>query len=394
MLNKKNILLGVTGSIAAYKSVDLVRRLMEEGANITVVMTEAASRFINPYTLESVTGKPVHIDLFKNPFDHLDLPRDTDLFIIAPATANTINKLYCGIADNLISNIWLAYEGQALIAPAMNSRMYRNRLVQKHIKKMKKHGVDFVGPVSGSLACGEEDIGRMSEVPEIVEAAISALTLKDLAGQKILVTAGPTLEPIDPVRYISNRSSGKMGYAVARAAVRRGAEVTLISGPSHEKPVSGASFFSIETTSQMETALIKHLPKTTAVIMAAAVSDFRSSSKANVKLDKATVNSLTLKSNTDILMKLGKMKRKFSLIGFAAETGNNIDNATKKLKKKNLDLIVLNDVTQKGAGFDVDTNIITIITKKGDVSEYPLMKKIEAADIILDRMLETKGENK
>ena len=394
MLNKKNILLGVTGSIAAYKSVDLARRLTEEGADVTVVMTEAASRFINLYTLESVTVKPVHIDLFKNPFDHLDLPRESDLFIIAPATANTINKLSCGIADNLISNIWLAYEGKALIAPAMNARMYRNRLVQKHIKKMKKHGVDFVGPVSGSLACGEEDIGRMSEVPEIIEAAISALAPKDLAGQKILVTAGPTIEPIDPVRYISNHSSGKMGYAIARAAVRRGAEVTLITGPSHEKPVSDASLIYIETASQMESALLKHLPKTTAVIMAAAVADFRPSSKAKVKLDKTTFNTLTLKSNTDILMKLGKMKRKFSLIGFAAETGNNIDNAKKKLKKKNLDFIVLNDVTQKGAGFDVDTNIITIITKKGNVSEYPLMKKIEAADVILDRILETKGVNK
>ena len=390
MLNKKNILLGITGSIAAYKSVDLARRLMEEGANVNVVMTEAAAQFINSYTLESVTGKPVHIDLFRNPFDHLDLPRETDLFIIAPATANTINKLSCGIADNLISNIWLAYEGNALIAPAMNARMYRNRLVQKHIKELKKHGVEFVGPVSGSLACGEEDIGRMSEVPEIVEAAISALATKDLAGQKILVTAGPTIEPIDPVRYISNRSSGKMGYAVARAAVRRGADVTLISGPSHQKPVAGASLINIETASQMETALLKHLPKTTAVIMAAAVSDFRSSSKANVKLDKTSINSLTLKRNTDILQELGKKKGKFKLIGFAAETGNNVDNAKKKLKKKNLDLIVLNDVTQKGAGFDVETNIITIITKKGDVSEHPLMKKIEAADIILDKMLELK----
>ncbi len=390
MLTRKNILLGITGSIAAYKSVDLARRLMEEGASVNVVMTEAAARFISPYTLESVTGRPVHIDLFKDPFDHLNLPSETDLFIIAPATANTINKLSCGIADNLISNIWLAYEGKALIAPAMNARMYRNRLVQKNIKEMKKHGVDFVGPVSGSLACGEEDIGRMSEVPEIVEAAISALATKDLSGQKILVTAGPTIEPIDPVRYISNRSSGKMGYAVARAAVRRGADVTLISGPSHQKPVSGATLINIETASQMETALLKHLPKTTAVIMAAAVADFRPSSKANVKLDKKEVNALDLKKNTDILQKLGKMKRKFTLIGFAAETGNNVANAKNKLKNKNLDLIVLNDVTKKGAGFDVDTNIITIITKKGDVSEYPLMQKIKAVDVILDKIVELK----
>jgi phosphopantothenoylcysteine decarboxylase/phosphopantothenate--cysteine ligase len=386
VLEEKNILLGVTGSIAAYKSVDLARRLMEEGANVNVVMTEAASRFITPYTLEAVTRKPVHIDLFENPFDHLDLPNNTDLFIIAPATANTINKLSCGIADDLISNIWLAYGGKALIAPAMNARMYRNRLVQNNIMELNKHGVDFVGPVSGSLACGEEDIGRMSEVPEIVEAAITALAPKDLAGQKIVVTAGPTIEPIDPVRYISNRSSGKMGYAVAKAALRRGATVTLISGPSGLKPVAGAAMINVETASQMEAALTKNLTKADAVIMAAAVADFSPHPKAKVKLEKSVINSLTLKRNTEIIQKLGKKKGKFKLIGFAAETGNNIDNAVKKLRKKNLDLIVLNDVTQKGAGFDVDTNIITIINKKGDAVEYPLMKKIQAADVILDQI--------
>ena len=387
MLSGKNILLGITGSIAAYKSPDIARRLKEEGANVKAVMTEAACRFITPYTLEAVTGNPVHTDLFKDPFSHINLPKETDLFIIAPATANTINRFACGLADDLLGCIRLAYEGKVLMAPAMNYRMFRNPLVTKNINELKRSGVEFVGPVSGALACGEEGVGRMVEVPVIIEAAISALCKKDLAGQNILVTAGPTIEPIDPARYISNRSSGKMGYAVARAAVRRGAEVTLISGPSHQEPVSGVTIIDIETAAQMEAAILKCLQNADAVIMAAAVADFRPSSKTDLKLDKNIVNTLDLKKNTDILLKLGKMKGRSKLVGFAAETGNNIDNAKNKLKKKNLDLIVLNDITQKGAGFDVDTNIITIITKKGDVSEYPLMKKIEAANVILDRII-------
>ncbi len=386
MLNKKNILLGITGSIAAYKSVDISRRLIEEGANVSVVMTEAACRFIPPYTLETVTGKPVHNDLFKDPFSHINLSRESNLFIVAPATANTINKFSCGIADDLLSNIWLTYRGPVLMAPAMNFSMYLNPLVKKHIKELQRLEVRFVGPASGNLACGEEGIGRMVEVQEIIEASISALTPKDLAGHNILVTAGPTREAIDPVRFISNRSSGKMGYAIAQAALRRGAKVTLVSGPSTQRPPTGASFFSVEKASEMEGAVLKHIPKATSVIMAAAVSDFTPSIKAKVKLKKTDIKPLILKQTSDILKKAGKQKGKRILIGFAAESGRDIKSAQNKLKEKNLDLIVLNDISQINAGFDVDTNTVAIIDRKGKVTEYPLMKKIEVANIILDKI--------
>lgn len=391
MLDGSSILLGITGSIAAYKAADLARRLMEEGAKVRVVMTEAACRFIPPYTLEAITGNAVHVDLFKDPYSHINLSAESDLFIIAPATANTINKLACGLADNLLSNLWLTYEGPSLIAPAMNTRMYNNRTVQSNIRNFRKTGVEIVGPAKGSLACGEEGEGRMSEVNEIVEAAIALITPDDLAGQKILITAGPTQEPIDPVRYISNRSSGKMGYALALAAKRRGAEVTLISGPCSLNSPNGVSIIYTETSDDMEKAVFKHFDKANTVIMSAAVSDFRADSTAKNKLDKSAINSLKLKKTTDILKKLGTKKGKRFLIGFAAESGKNVKRATAKLKEKKLDLMVLNDISQEGAGFDTDTNIVTLINKKGDTKDYPIMKKIEVANIILDNL---KGKKK
>ncbi len=387
MLADKNVLLGITGSIAAYKAADIARRLKEEGADVKVAMTDAACRFIPPYTLETITGNPVNTDLFEDPLSHINIPNETDLFLIAPVTANTINKLASGIADDLLSNIWLAYEGKVLMAPAMNHRMYRNPIVQKNIKALETMDVSFIGPAEGSLVCGEEGRGRLAEVSDIIEAAISEMTTKDLKGRKVLVTAGPTLEPIDPVRYISNRSSGKMGYAIAKAALRRGAEVTLISGPSYEIPPVSASFISVETASEMEKAVFKYLPKADTIIITAAVSDFRPSTSSKVKLEKNGVTSLNLKKNNDILKMVGKKKGRKTLIGFAAETGNNIDRAMTKLKEKNLDMIVMNDVTQKGAGFNVDTNIITIINKKGLATEYPQMQKIEAADVILNKIV-------
>lgn len=390
MLKDRNILLGVTGSIAAYKAVDIARRLKDHGAAVSVVMTGAASRFITPYTFEAVTGNKVCTDLFKDPFSHIELSKKSDLFIIAPATANTINKLSCGLADNLISNLWLTYEGPALIAPAMNFRMYRSPSVKKHIRELKKNGVQFIGPDTGSLACGEEGPGRMVDVPVIVEAAISALTVKDLAGKNILVTAGPTVEAIDPVRFISNRSSGKMGYAVAHAAIRRGADVTLISGPTNLPGPSGANIVSVDSATEMEKAVLKHLPKSHYVIMAAAVADFSPSEKSKVKYRKNEITALKLKRNIDIIRKIGGEKGKRLLAGFAAETGNDINSAKNKLKEKNLDLIVLNDVTKKGAGFDVDTNIVTIIDKKGKIDDYPLMSKMDVANVILDKMLDLK----
>jgi phosphopantothenoylcysteine decarboxylase/phosphopantothenate--cysteine ligase len=394
VLEDRNILLGITGSIAAYKAADIVRRLIDEGGEVSVVMTEAAARFITPYTLETLTGNPVCTDLFKDPFSHINLSKNADLFLIAPATANTINKLSCGIADNLLSNLWLTFEGPVLMAPAMNERMYRHAIVQKNIKLLHKTGVNFVGPVSGSLACGDEGAGKMAEVSSIVEAAIAALTPKDLKGQTVLVTAGPTREAIDPVRYISNRSSGKMGYAVARAAVRRGARVTLISGPSSETTPESVSLISVETASEMERAVMKYVSGANVLIMSAAVSDFMPLLKAEVKHEKADINSLKLKRTTDIIRKVGGQKKKCFLIGFAAETGNPVDRAQKKIRDKNLDLIVMNDVSQKGAGFEVDTNIVTIIDKKGDSTEYPIMKKIDVANVILDRIVTLKPRKK
>ncbi len=390
MLKDRKILLGVTGSIAAYKAVDIARRLKDHGAAVSVVLTEAASRFITPYTFEAVTGNKVFTDLFKDPFSHIELTRNADLFILAPATANTISKLSCGIADNLISNLWLTYEGPSLVAPAMNFRMYRSPSVEKNIKELKKNGVVFIGPDSGSLACGEEGPGRMVDVSVIVEAAISALTVKDLSGRNILVTAGPTVEPIDPVRFISNRSSGRMGYAVARAAIRRGADVTLISGPAHLPAPAEAAMILVNSASEMEKAVLKHLPKAHSVIMTAAVADFTPSEKAKVKLRKGQLTTLELKKNNDIIKKVGQKKGKRLLVGFAAETGKDIDSAKGKLNEKNLDLIVLNDVTKKGAGFDVDTNIVTIIDKNSRIDEYPLMSKLDVANIILDKMLKLK----
>ncbi|MBI5050940.1 MAG: bifunctional phosphopantothenoylcysteine decarboxylase/phosphopantothenate--cysteine ligase CoaBC [Nitrospirae bacterium] len=392
-LNKKNILLGITGSIAAYKSIDIVKGLTKEGAVVTVVMTDAACRFVSPVVLESESGRRVHTDLFaegslrEDYFSHINLAKESQLFIIAPATANTISKLACGIADNLLTAVWLAYKGTALIAPAMNWRMYENPLVKKNIGELKKYGVTFIGPEYGSLACGEEGIGRMAEPEDIVEAAKAALVPKDMSGHKILVTAGPTREALDPVRFISNRSSGKMGYAIAKAALRRGADVTLVSGPSSLQTPEDVSFISVESASEMKNEVLKHFSNSTSVIMASAVSDFSPASQSKTKIKKADTMTINLKKTPDILAELGRKKGKRFLVGFAAETGRNIANAKNKLKEKNLDLIVMNDVTAKGAGFDSDTNIVTIINKKGKVTDYPLMKKEDVADIILDWLL-------
>ncbi len=390
MLKDRKILLGVTGSIAAYKSVDLARRLMDEGASVSVVMTEAACRFITPYLFEAVTGNPVRTDLFADPYSHIELSKQSDLFIIAPATANTINKLSCGIADNLLTNLWLTYEGPALVAPAMNFRMYRSPSVKKHLKELKKNGVHFVGPGSGSLACGEEGPGRMEDIPVIVESCTYVLSEKDLAGMNILVTAGPTREPIDPVRFISNRSSGKMGYAIARSAVRRGAEVTLVSGPVNLVPPERVSLLSAETAAEMEAAVLKSLPKADCVIMAAAVADFTPREKSKVKHSKGSITALDLSQNNDILKKISKKKGDRLHIGFAAETGKDIKKAEAKLKEKKLDLIVLNDVQQEGAGFDVDTNIVTLIDSNNTITEYPLLSKDKVADIIFHKIRELK----
>ncbi len=394
MLKGRSILFGITGSIAAYKSADVVRRLVELGAEVNVVMTNASTRFVTPYLFETITGKPVHTDLFEDPYSHINLSKNAGLFIIAPATANTINKMSAGIADNLLSNLWLTYKGPVLMAPAMNTRMYDNPVVKKNIRGLSKMGVQFIGPATGNLACGEEGKGRMSDTGDIVEAVIAALTDRDLAGEKLLVTAGPTREPMDAVRFISNRSSGKMGYAIAEAAKQRGADVILVSGPSAEMPAGGIKFIGVEKASEMKQSVEKNLAWSSSVIMTAAVSDFTARNIHKEKLKKNAITTLELKKSDDILKSISLKKGKRVVIGFAAERGRNIENARKKMMDKKLDLIVLNDISSKGAGFDVDTNIVTIIGKRGDLTDYPLMKKTEVANVILDRLVELMKERK
>lgn len=391
MLKPCNILLGVTGSIAAYKSVDIARRLQEEGAAVSVVMTDAATRFITPYIFEAVTGKPVPVDMFKDPFSHINLALDAGLFLIAPVTANTINKFASGIADNLLTNLWLTFKGKVIMAPAMNTRMYQSPIVLENIQKLRDAGVHFVGPETGSLACGEEGLGRMSEVSDIVESVVRAMTPDDMKGEHVLITAGPTAEPIDPIRYITNRSSGKMGYAVAEAALRRGAKVTLVSGPTSLQPPSGAEFIKVRRAEEMERAVMESLPSATIVVMAAAVSDFSPVNTALKKMDKSELSEIKLRQNNDIIRQVGADKGTRILVGFAAETGNSMDRAIRKRREKNLDLVVMNDVTTEGAGFEVDTNIVSVIDAEDRITEYPIMKKIEVADIILDRVSALKG---
>ncbi|MCL4476886.1 MAG: bifunctional phosphopantothenoylcysteine decarboxylase/phosphopantothenate--cysteine ligase CoaBC [Nitrospirae bacterium] len=385
MLKNRKILLGVTGSIAVYKSVDLVRRLTKEGASVQVIMTDASRKFVTPLSFEVVSQSRVFTDTFQDPLSHISLTSDADLMVIAPATANIVGKFAGGIADDMLSTCFLSFKGKTVIAPAMNWRMYENPVFQKNLGYLASLGVIQVGPEKGSLACGDDAVGRMSDVSDIMEGIRSALTRKDLSGKRIMVTAGPTREYMDPVRFMSNRSSGRMGYAIARAALRRGAEVILISGPSPLKPPSGAGFVAVETTGEMRDAVMKNLKDSDAVIMAAAVSDFSPEDKNDKKIDKSGGLVLKLKKTPDILSEIGFMKKRPFLVGFAAETGADISRARKKLLDKGADVVVFNNVLSPGSGFDVDTNQITIIQKEGE-SSFPLMSKDEVADLLLDRI--------
>ncbi len=390
MLRNKSILLGVTGGVAAYKSLDLIRRLREEGSSVTVIMTGAAKNFVTPLSFEVASGQRVYADIFSDPMSHITLPANADIFVIAPATANIIGKSANGIADDLLSTCLLSFRGKIVIAPAMNWRMYENPIFQKNLKTLLSLGVIQVGPEKGSLACGEEGIGKMADVPDIIESLKSALANKDLLNEKILVTAGPTREYLDPVRFLSNRSSGKMGYAIARAALRRGAEVTLISGPSSLDKPKGVHFISVETAGDMFNAVASELPSSTVLIMAAAVSDFTPAEMSQVKLEKSEKLILHLERSPDIIAAAGKIKKKPFIIGFAAETGQKTENAKKKLKEKNMDMIIFNDVTETGSGFDVDTNKVMIIGGEKEIS-LPVLSKDAVADAILDRMVKIRA---
>jgi len=390
MLKGKNIVLGVTGGIAAYKAAELTREMIKKGANIRVIMTPSATEFITPLTMQVLSGHPVFTDMFRQEvydINHIRLAEFADALVVAPATANIIGKIASGIADDLLSTVLMAVRAPVLICPAMNTNMYLNPIVQSNMGRLRDLGYHFLDPAYGELACKAEGVGKLADVPDIVEAVESILTEKDLLGERILVTAGPTREPFDPVRFITNYSSGKMGYALATAACRRGAEVTLISGPSALVPPRHVHFVAVSSAEEMRDAVLKHLPGATVVIKAAAVADYRPRTQASQKIKK-TKGTLVieLERNPDILAEVARQKGARIIVGFAMETENLLENARSKLRKKHLDLIVANDLGEPGAGFQGDTNIIKILDGNGGVEALPLMDKHEAADRILTRV--------
>lgn len=386
LLDKK-ILLGVSGCIAAYKSADIIRLLIKEGAEVKVVMTENAKNFISEMTLQVLSEKSVISKLFSHEsgVEHIKHTDWADLFTIVPATANVIGKMASGICDDALTTMAIAFDGSFVVAPAMNSKMYSNPIVQNNINTLKSYGYKFVGPDFGPLACGTEGKGRMSEPTEVVDSIISSLYKKDLKGKHILVTAGPTREDIDPVRFIGNRSSGKMGYAIAREAAKRGASVSLISGPTNlEKPTT-VELKNVLNAGEMREEVMQEANKADAIIMAAAVADYRPTVILSQKIKKdQNIFTLKLEQTTDILSELGARKNRSLLVGFAAETEDLIENASKKLKRKNLDIIVANKVGKDGIGFDADINKVVIIDHKGIVMETPETTKDEVATNIID----------
>lgn len=384
MLKNKKILLGITGSVAAYKSIELTRRLVEEGASVQVVMTDAASRFATPLSFEVASRQKVYSDMFADPMSHISLPSDADVFVVAPATANSIGKFAQGIADDLLSTCMLSFRGKIVIAPAMNWRMYENPVFRKNMESLRSLGMLQVGPGTGNLACGDNAVGRMADVAEIIEAVRSALSTKDFSGKKFVVTAGPTREYIDPVRFLSNRSSGKMGFAIARAAMRRGAAVTLITGPTHLDPPPNAEVVAVETAAEMREAVLRSVG-CDVLVMTAAVADFSPAARGEQKIEKGDSLTLELLKTADILAEIGAMQKKPVLVGFSAETGPDIERARRKGIEKKVDIMVFNNVLSPGSGFDVDTNEITIISKDGTIS-VPLTTKDGAAEALLDRV--------
>lgn len=388
----KRIVLGVTGSIAAYKAVELLRNLVQEGAEVSVVMTLSATRFVTPLTFEVLSKRPVATDLFATHDEmlHLTLAEQADAIVIAPATAHMLARAALGLGDDLMGTMLLAARCPVLIAPAMDGGMWDHPTVQAHVANLRARGARILEPEEGPLASGKIGKGRLAEPAVILDAVVSELSLRhDWVGQRVLVSAGPTHEPIDAVRFISNRSSGKMGYAVAEAARARGASVVLVSGPTALPAPPGVDWVGVTTAEDMSKAMRTRLTWATVVVMAAAVGDFRPARAASTKLDKATFSKqgLDIEPTEDILSILSQSRQGQILVGFAAETGPVVPRAMQKLKRKKLDLIVGNDVTIEGAGFGSDTNVATLIDRHGHITELPKMTKRELADRILDAVL-------
>lgn len=400
MLQGKKIVLGVTGGIAVYKAVDLVSRLRKAGCEVRVVMTEHAQQFVTPLTFKEISGNAVATSMWNANqefnVEHIALANWADAFLVAPATANILAKMACGIADDLLSTTLLAAQAPIVVCPAMNTGMYQNPATQENIAKLQERGVTVMPPAVGHLACGTSGPGRLPEPQQIVEfmSAFFAGREGDLRGLRVLVTAAGTREPIDPVRYVGNRSSGKMGYAVAQMAAERGADVLLISGPSALATPPNVQVVNVETTNEMLEACLAAYGDVDIVIKAAAVADYRPRDVADQKIKKKTDDALTvvMDKNPDILKTLGAKKEQQVLVGFAAETQNLLANAREKVVKKNLDMIVANDVTAAGAGFNSDTNIVKFLFANGDVRELEQMPKVDVANKILDEAIRIRNE--
>ena len=397
MLKGKKIVLGVTGGIAIFKAVDLVSKLRKQGVEVRVVMTENAAKFISPLLFAEISGHKCAVSMWdgRDEFnvEHIALANWGDLLLVAPATANILAKMACGLADDLLSTVLLAAPCPKIVCPAMNTGMYENAATQENLKTLAGRGITVMEPASGELACGTSGAGRLPEVPEIIAYLEHFLAQRegDMRGLKVMVTAAGTREPIDPVRFVGNRSSGKMGYSIARQALLRGADVTLITGPSALTPPPYAKVVRVETTKQMLDACLSVYPDTDIVIKAAAVADFKPRSVADQKIKKIHPEdgmTIVMDQNPDILKTLGGMKKQQFLVGFAAETQNLLENAANKVKKKNLDMIVANDVSLKGAGFNTDTNIVKFLYPDGQVEALEILSKDEVASILLDRVME------
>ena len=392
----KCVVIGVTGGIAVYKALDVISALRKKDIEVHVIMTESASKFVNPLTFQSISQNMVVTDMFAEPkaweIQHISLAQKADLMLIAPATANIIGKVANGIADDMLSTtIMAAAKAKVIFAPAMNTNMYQNRIVQGNIEKLKSYGYEFIEPASGRLACGDIGIGKLADVNTIVERVLTELSDKeqDLKGKKVLVSAGPTIAPIDPVRYLTNRSTGKMGYAIAEEARDRGAEVILVSGPTNLNPPKNVRIINIKTNEEMKNEIFNNFEWADIVIKSAAVADYKPKeySKEKIKKGEGDLN-ICLTRDNDILKSLGEIKTHQVLVGFAAESNDVLKNAEKKLKNKNLDFIVANDITSSDTGFGSEDNKVVIISKNNEKLELEKMSKKEVASNIFDMILE------
>ncbi len=402
------VLLGVTGCIGAYKAAEILRGLQKAGASVRVVMTRSATEFVQPLTFEALSGQPVIVEMYDRPnygvIEHIAVAREADLLLIAPATANVLAKFAHGIADDFLSTVYLSNTNPVLIAPAMNVEMWSHPATQANLNTLRARGVHFVNPGSGYQACGEVGVGRLAEPADIVQKALQLIfnlqapIPHDLTGEHIIITAGPTVEDLDPVRFITNRSSGKMGYALAVAAQARGAQVTLISGPTKLPPPPQVEFVSVRSTREMYDAVMLTMHESSVFIGCAAVADYRPTNRAEQKLKKNGRQGITLEleATEDIIAAVGAASRdeRRIVVGFAAESESLLSHAAQKLRSKNLDFIVANDITRKDAGFDVETNAVTILRRDGSQDELPLQGKRELADAVLDEVVRLRTTEK